>query len=654
MKSYGMILQKTFSPKTLLLLLLICLPRPSMGQPEMLRYYDSVLRHGCREINRLWMICAEDYSMDPQTGISRSLYTYYRAQELDQLHIMYNSAYNLGVCNNELGNYEKAAYWLQEALQLGMRSRLRVRFCARALNNLGDMYLYQGKYKEALDYMFRAARIVEEDTGKDSITLDVLTRIYNNIAITLLYNHESDRALVYLNKGEVLAKQIGLPERLAHILNTRANAYLQRGDLPRARVYADEAYQLAVTHKPSRVEYTALQTLAEIYIAEGAPQKAIPYMKSVLEGKYFLNPYYKSGILFAIGNCYYATGNYEQAFNWLNKTFALAKEANITEYQLRYHQLISVLHADQGAYNLAYQHQQMAYLLNDSMLNKQKKEAVSQLEIKYRTAEKDMELVRRQLVISEQRSYLKQKNILLYSISGGTLLISMLSFSFYRTSRQKQRIHLLKAVIDREEQERTRIGQDLHDGIGSRLAAINMYFAATLRRYGGFEGRNEIEKIMKMMIETSGEVRNTAHNLIPNILSHHSFPEAVNLYCEQFSGEHLNILVQIEEEITELKNERLTLILFRIIQELVQNIIRHARATEAMVEIVSHDKELHIIVEDNGTGFQPLSAGAGMGLENIRQRVVLLQGDIAIDSGPGIGTSIVMKFELHKLKTITL
>ncbi len=637
-----------------LLAFIIIITATAPARGDIFSYYDSLCQEWHREIIILWHQCREDYRTDPAKGIQRSFQTYSKARQLNYISVMHHSAYTIGIHYNELGNYTNAERWLKEALQLGMRSPQRNWLSARTLNNLGEVYLYQGKYKEALDYMFEGARIAEQGNVNDDDIADVLSRIYNSIAATLIYTEEIDRALVYLNKGLVLANRTAMPERRAHLLNTLAKVYLHRGDLVTARRLADEAHQTALANKPSRVEYTALQTRAEILIAEGLPHKAIPYLKSVLESGYFLNPYYKSGILYTIGKCYYACEDYPNAFYWLEKTYQLATEANVTEYLLRYHRLTADLYASLGNYYKVYLHQQYAYQLNDSLLNNQKKEAVSQLEIRYRTAEKDMELVRRQLVISEQSNYLKRKNILLYSISGGALLAGMLGFSFYRSSRQKQKIHLLKAVIDREEQERTRIGQDLHDGIGSRLAAINMYFAATLRRYGGFEGRQEIEKIMKMMVDTSGEIRNTAHNLIPDILSHNSFPEAVNLYCEQFSNEKLNILVQVEDEIPELNNERLTLILFRIIQELVQNIIRHARATEAVVEIIRQDGALYITVEDNGSGFNPADTGSGMGLENIRQRVKLLQGNISIHSSPEVGTSIVISFDIHQLKTISL
>src|SRR5690606_28502432 len=167
----------------------------------------------------------------------------------------------------------------------------------------------------------------------------------------------------------------------------------------------------------SRVEYTALQTLAEIFIAENAPSKAIPYLKSVLESGYFLNPYYKSGILYTIGSCYYASGDIAQALVWLEKTHQLAQEANVTEYILRYHQLVAEVYVKLADYYKVYLHQRQAYALNDSLHNKEKREAVSRLEIRYRTAEKDMELARRQLAISEQKNFIKRKNIFIYSIS---------------------------------------------------------------------------------------------------------------------------------------------------------------------------------------------------------------------------------------------
>jgi len=207
-------------------------------------------------------------------------------------------------------------------------------------------------------------------------------------------------------------------------------------------------------------------------------------------------------------------------------------------------------------------------------------------------------------------------------------------------------------MIEGEERERTRIGQELHDGIGGRLAAINMNFGAVQKRYETFDGREELEQIMKMLEDTSQEVRKTAHHLIPDVLSRYSFPEAVRLYVEQVNPERLKIQVHIPEPLPEVLDKSVELILYRIIQELTQNIIKHAGASQAVIEIGHHEKELSIIVEDNGAGFDIHAPHKGIGLYTIHSRVKLLQGSMTIESAKGVGTSIAITFDIPKLKTL--
>lgn len=577
---------------------------------------------------------------------------YFRARKIAHVDGMYWAASKIGIVNNELGRYDQALAWFRLSLNYAMQSKHTSKFSARILNNIGDIFLYQGKYEEALTFMFMAARFAEQEAWRNNSTADVLSRIYNNIATTLLYMNEDDRALYYLNKGAVLAEKARFPERLANILNNKARIWQRKGDMEQARQCIYQALAIARQYKPSRVEYTALQTMAEIFLAENRPGKAIPYLQQALQSGQYVNPYYTSGIFYTMGSCYLANGDYRQAQQWLKKAFDAASKARIAEYLYYIHQKMAALHAAMHQYREAFLHQQKANELNNILLNRQKTEAVNLLEIRYRTAEKDKELIQKQLLISEQQNYLKQKNIWIYGISCGALLLTLLSFSYYRSFRHKQKVYLLKAMITGEEKERVRIGRELHDGIGGRMAAINMNFGAVQRRYTAFEGKDELEQIMTMLDETAQEVRNTAHNLIPDILSRHSFPEAIRLYCEQSSNRQLQIQVHIEDCLPELPNKSVELMLYRIIQELVQNMVKHARATQAAIAITWSEKELILIAEDNGTGFNLQKSRKGIGLQNILSRVKLLQGHITIDAANGRGTSISITFDMNRLKTI--
>ncbi len=567
---------------------------------------------------------------------------------------MFYASISLAIGYTEFGRYPEAMHWFRQSLiyyPLTTSSNRNIHG-ARTLNNIGNLYMYQGHYKEATEYYFNAAEIVEKQAYNDQQASNYLIRIYNNIGNALLHLNEYDRALYYLDKAEVLAQVAQLPRQLASVLNHKARVWCRKQHPEKAWAYVQRALPLAKRHGPSLVEYTAYQTIAEILISKGEPGKAIPYLQTALTFKHYVNPYYRTGILYTLGSSYFLKKEYTQAVTYLEAACREATTANSAEYLLRSHQQLAALYTETKNCDLALKYQQEAYQLNDSLLNRQKTEAVSLLEIKYRTAAKDKELVQKQLLISEQQNYLKQKNIWIYGISGSGLLLTLLAFSYYRSFRHKQKVNLLKAMITGEEKERVRIGQELHDGIGGRLAAINMNFGAIQKRYESFSGRDELEQIMGMLDETAEEIRNTAHNLIPDILSRYSFAEAIRLYCEQVSSQQLQIQVHIQYLLPELPNKSIELMLYRIIQELVQNIVKHARATQAAIAVTWSEKELIVIAEDNGMGFNLQQPQKGIGLQNIWSRVKLLQGNVTIDSTKGIGTSVSITFDISRLKTI--
>ncbi len=561
---------------------------------------------------------------------------------------------SLAIGYTEFGKYQEAMQWFRQSLIYYplTSSANRSIHGSRTLNNIGNLYMYQGHYKEAVGYYFKAASQVEKRAYRDQQAADYLIRIYNNIGNALLYLNEYDRALYYLDKAEVLAQAAQLPRQLASVLNHKARVWCRKKHPEKAWAYVQQALPLAQRHGPSLVEYTAYQTIAEILISKGEPGKAIPYLQTALAFRHYVNPFYRTGILYTLGYSYFLEKQYTPAITYLQAACQEATTANSAEYLLRSHQTLAALYTETNNCDLALEHQRAAYQLNDSLLNRQKTEAVSLLEIKYRTAEKDKEIISKQLLISEQQNYLRKKNIWIYGISGGAFLLTLLAFSYYRSFRHKQKVHLLKAMITGEEKERVRIGQELHDGIGGRLAAINMNFGAIQKRYGSFSGKDELNQIMNMLDATAEEIRNTAHNLIPDILSRHSFPEAIRLYCEQVNNLRLQIQVHIDDRLPELPGKNVELMLYRIIQELVQNIVKHAGATQAVLTITWNEKELIIIVEDNGTGFDPHIIPKGIGLQNIQSRVKLLQGDITIDTNKGSGTCISIVFDISRLKKI--
>ncbi len=299
--------------------------------------------------------------------------------------------------------------------------------------------------------------------------------------------------------------------------------------------------------------------------------------------------------------------------------------------------------------------------LRDSLLSAARNAAIDSLEIKYQIAEKDRELSSKLLLLAQEQQKVDQRNFwLILTLSGSLALVIIASIFFYnlknkqRTQlqllRQEKEINLLRATAKGEERERTRIAYELHDGIGGMLAAIKMNFGAVRQRYEKLYGLEELNPLMEMLEDTTKELRNTAHNLMPGILASHNLAEALQIWCSNVNvTEKLNISLRLNG-ISDMLPKDIELMLYRMIQELVQNIIKHAHASHAEIDLSMRDGEIHIFVEDDGLGFNSGKNSEGFGLQNLRYRVQALQGELYIDTAEGKGTAVSIRLDFAKIK----
>jgi signal transduction histidine kinase len=159
---------------------------------------------------------------------------------------------------------------------------------------------------------------------------------------------------------------------------------------------------------------------------------------------------------------------------------------------------------------------------------------------------------------------------------------------------------------------------------------------------------------MRMLTETASEVRKTAHNLMPDVLIRYDLEKALTLYADDINTSNL---LQIDMEfygaLNEL-NKAMELIVYRMAQELIQNIIKHANASLATIAIMLHENKLSITAEDNGTGFNVSKSNMGFGLQNLQHRVEALHGNIDIQSAEESPTVIFIVFDFTKFKEMAL
>jgi hypothetical protein len=267
------------------------------------------------------------------------------------------------------------------------------------------------------------------------------------------------------------------------------------------------------------------------------------------------------------------------------------------------------------------------------------------------------------LEIASKRT--QNRNIAI-GLGSGLLGVSLIGFLLFKNTRRKQRIaeqqreieiqkteKILKeqelttidAMIAGQEKERERLAGDLHDSVGATLAAAKLQFDHLKNNKGKIKNEDELfEKTGSLLEDAYTEIRSMAHIKNSGVIAKNGLLPAVKKLAKNASGTNkLNVDVQ-DFGLNERLENSLEIAIFRIIQELVTNIIKHSKATEAGISITQHTDSLSIIVEDNGQGFntKKIFSKDGMGLVNIERRIEHLEGSIEVDSTIGKGTTVLI------------
>jgi signal transduction histidine kinase len=215
-----------------------------------------------------------------------------------------------------------------------------------------------------------------------------------------------------------------------------------------------------------------------------------------------------------------------------------------------------------------------------------------------------------------------------------------------RELEQQAQMVAMDAIIRGEQNERSRVAQDLHDGVGSLLSGVKLSLSA-------MKGNMVISEEMAYAFERSimqldnaiAEMRRVAYNMMPESLVKYGLLDATKNFCADinssnqikvvFEAIHFDVVLEKPKEV----------IAFRIIQELVNNAIKHSQGSQVIVQLSASDDWVTLIVEDNGKGLDNASKGAtGMGLESLNNRVQYLKGKMDVRSEAGKGVSILIEF----------
>ncbi len=237
-------------------------------------------------------------------------------------------------------------------------------------------------------------------------------------------------------------------------------------------------------------------------------------------------------------------------------------------------------------------------------------------------------------------------------IAASVLGIILLYFIASLIRHQRRNVKLNQEKIEAEiitlENERRRIAADLHDEVGPMLSGIKLMISSL--EVENDSDRDRIIKVKEYIDDSIKRMREISNNLLPAVLEKRGILEALQQLFVEYQKIH-GIMIQFSyDENISLSSQR-QLHLYRIIQEILHNTIKHAHAKILRVELLMNNKNISLYTEDNGGGFDKLdrsNKGKGLGMRNLHSRAELLSGNLYIESAPSKGTRITLNFPNHE------
>ncbi len=526
-----------------------------------------------------------------------------------------------------------------------------------SLFNVGIAYREKSDFEKAITFCLEG-RIIMEKKGNKKIEVQM------NDALQVLYaaRTEYDKAIVFGEKAVEQSRELKLKLFLAQTLINLSLSYAERNNLGKAEELTKEALQIAVELKDVRFEATALQNLGGVFLKKGdyvqlknyAERSLILYRKiGSLDGE--------ATILRALAICYLQDRNFAKAKEFAEQALVIDRKNNFKREESSVLRVLSIIAYVENDVDKGAKYDQESNTILEAMIKDVLSENSANLEKKYETEKKESQIKQLEAEKKVQLLSIRQKNIFNYILIGGfasLLLISLLGFRTYRQKQklQQQRISELEtqqqltateAVLKGEEQERTRLAKDLHDGLGGMLSGIKYSFN-TMK--GNLimtpDNAQAFERSMDMLDSSIKEMRRVAHNMMPEALVKFGLDTALKDFCNDINQTGaLGITYQSIGLEGEEINQTTAITIYRIVQELINNTMKHAGAKAAIVQITKSGNQISVTVEDDGKGFNTaiLKQSKGIGWTNIQNRVDFLKGKLDVNSEAGKGTSVLIE-----------
>ncbi|HPM31980.1 MAG TPA: sensor histidine kinase [Chryseolinea sp.] len=525
--------------------------------------------------------------------------------------------------------------------------------------NLGLLHNTNNDYQTAIDYYLKAEDVyLKNDPNNSDLSI-----LYSNISISYGSINKWEEGLTYSRKGLDIARK-GKDK-----LNRMVALYAYGGNLVTAKkgdgglILLDSVKMIATELNDLYYIYSSDFMKAMYYYNTKQYSKAIEhYMVCMNLARQFNSAPDIGNNFLNISACEAEMKNPKIARAHLDSSARYLDYSVMSYSKQMYYENSAEVYKQLGDFSKAFAYKDSVGYVKDSLYQADNIKQIEFRQARYNYEKRQNEVNKLEIEKRAQQDVIKQKNIANYLLIGGAISLLIVLVLSYRTYQQKQKLQqqriseletekqltATEAVLKGEEQERTRLAKDLHDGLGGMLSGIKYSFNTMKENLIMTpENHQAFERSIDMLDSSIKEMRRVAHNMMPESLVKFGLDTALQDFCNDINKSGA---LKINYQSIGLANVELeqttTITLYRIVQELISNVLKHASAKTAIVQVTKVDNQLAVTVEDDGKGFDTalLQRSKGIGWTNIQHRVDFLKGKLDVSSQPEKGTSVHIEF----------
>lgn len=560
---------------------------------------------------------------------------------------------------NMQGRFDSSLILNKESVGISRQTKDSLNL-AKTLFNTGTSYRNMGDYQNAVIYYEEGkkifARFGNEET--EALANDILQLLYFSMG-------QYDRAIEYGEKSAQYLRKTDNLQALGVTLNNLGLSYDKKLNFKRSAALHKEAYDIGVKIGNINMQSVSILNLGDIEMQQSHYNVLKPYFEKAIE----LATQIDAQETLVIANrglavYYFFQKDFTTAAKYGEQALAITGELNLAFERRKCLETLSSIYFGMHDLHKGEDYLRQSTVIGDSLLGETIQKNTLEIEKKYEAEKKENQIKALTAQQKVQQLSIERKNLLNKILIGAAVVVVIVSLMAYRNYRQKQKIQeqriaeletekklaATEAVLKGEEQERTRLAKDLHDGLGGMLSGIKYSFS-TMK--GNLimtpENAQAFERSMDMLDSSIKEMRRVAHNMMPEALVKFGLDTALKDFCNDInqSGALKVTYQSIGMQQAEI-DQTSAITVYRIVQELLNNIMKHAGAESAIVQLSKTDDTLSLTVEDDGQGFNTsiLHGTKGIGWSNIQTRVEYLKGKTDIQSGPDKGTSVHIELKI--------